>query len=141
MLDMRSLAWKMAAAGVIAVALSAATDQPRSITTGVYTEAQGRRGAAVYAQHCAACHGATLTAGSAPPLTGPFWSSWNGRSMGELYGLVRGSMPQDAPSSLSDADYADVIAHMLQVGGYPAGTAELPASPETLAPMTIGTMQ
>nr|WP_299593155.1 cytochrome c [Sphingomonas bacterium] len=136
---MRSVAWKLGAAGVVALLACAATSPAGpTTTTGVYSEAQSERGAAVYAQHCAACHGAALTAGSAPPLTGPFWSSWNGRSMAELYGLVRGSMPQDAPSSLSDTAYADVTAHMLKVGGYPAGATDLPASAEALATMTIG---
>jgi mono/diheme cytochrome c family protein len=135
MRDIGSLACKIVAAGVVAAIVSAASPPP---ATGIYSEAQSERGAAVYAQHCAACHGAELTAGSAPPLTGPFWSSWNGRSMAELYGIVQGSMPQDAPSSLSDTDYADVVAHMLKVGGYPSGAADLPASREALATLKIG---
>jgi hypothetical protein len=34
-------------------------------------------------------------------------------------------MPQDNPGSLSRAQNADVVAHILRVGGYPAGSMPL----------------
>src|SRR5438067_13588198 len=37
----------------------------------MYTEAQATLGESLYRQSCAACHGATLTGGTAPPLAGP----------------------------------------------------------------------
>ena len=120
----------------LAIALGAAV--PTDINAGIFSVAQSDRGAVVYATHCAACHGVTLNGGAAPTLNGPFWTSWSGRSVGELYQLVQGSMPQDAPSSLSDADYAAVVAHMLKTGGYPAGPADLPPTPEALAAIKIG---
>ena len=43
----------------------------------LFTEAQAASGEALYRQSCAACHGATLTGGTAPALTGPaFEASW-----------------------------------------------------------------
>jgi mono/diheme cytochrome c family protein len=111
---------------------------PTDTNAGIYSVAQADRGAAAYATHCAACHGATLNGGGAPTLQGPFWSSWNGRSVGELFQLIQGSMPQDAPSSLSDADYAAIVALLLKTGGYPAGPTDLPASADALAPIKIG---
>ncbi|PYQ99769.1 MAG: hypothetical protein DMF96_05815 [Acidobacteria bacterium] len=43
----------------------------------LFTEAQAASGETVYRQSCAACHGATLTGGTAPSLTGPrFETSW-----------------------------------------------------------------
>ncbi len=111
---------------------------PADINSGIYSAAQADRGAAAYATHCAACHGATLNGGAAPTLNGPFWSSWNGRSVGELFQLIQGSMPQDAPSSLSDADYAAIVALLLKTGGYPAGPTDLPASADALTPIKIG---
>ena len=35
------------------------------------------------------------------------------------------SMPQDNPGSLSRTQNADIVAHMLRVGGYPAGSTVL----------------
>lgn len=102
-----------------------------------YTAAQAERGRIAYAEHCASCHGPTMGGGAAPTLTGAFWSSWNGRTLGELFTLTRNSMPADAPASLADGDYADLLAYMLQKGGYPAGGAALPASAESLAARKI----
>jgi mono/diheme cytochrome c family protein len=43
----------------------------------LFTEAQAGRGEALFRQSCAGCHGATLTGGTAPALTGPtFEASW-----------------------------------------------------------------
>lgn len=115
-----------------------AADTPRTTANGLYTAAQSARGKAAYAQHCASCHGEALGGQMAPTLTGAFWTAWQGRTMGELYGIVQGSMPQQAPASLPASDYADIVAYMLQAGGYPAGTAELPADETALEPVTIG---
>jgi hypothetical protein len=40
------------------------------------------------------------------------------------------TMPAYAPGSLMPAQTADVLAHMLSVNKYPAGTAELAPGPE-----------
>jgi hypothetical protein len=39
---------------------------------------------------------------------------------------VRTRMPDGAPGTLSNAEYADSIAYLLQQAGFPAGAAELP---------------
>ena len=63
----------------------------------------------------------------APALVGgEFSANWNDLRIGDLYERIRISMPQDSPSSLTRAQYADVVAFILQKGGYPAGTVELP---------------
>ena len=41
-------------------------------------------------------------------------------------------MPQDAPGRLSDAEYTDVVAFMLEANSYPAGEVELPADKAAL---------
>jgi S-disulfanyl-L-cysteine oxidoreductase SoxD len=45
---------------------------------------------------------------------------------------MRISMPQNAPGSLSRQDNADILAFILQKGGAPAGTSELPTQTEVL---------
>jgi hypothetical protein len=57
--------------------------------------------------------------------------------MKELYLLIQGSMPQNAPSSLGDKDYSAIIAYMAKVGGYRTGDADLSSSPEALGNIEI----
>ena len=87
----------------------------RSVWDGVYTEEQAKRGQAVYAKECAACHGAELTGGeSAPPLTGiAFLANWNGLTVGDLLERMRVSMPQDDPTRVSRQQHADIAAFLL----------------------------
>src|SRR5262245_30223530 len=94
------LAWLAAAAWL------RATPPPqtpaKSVWDGVYTSEQAKRGEALYAQSCAACHGNALEGGEmAPPLAGgAFNANWNGLTMGDLSERVRISMPQNNPGSL-----------------------------------------
>jgi len=110
---------------VIAVAVSGQAQ--KTVWDGVYSEEQAKRGADVYAEKCAMCHGDSLGGvESAPALTGPaFFANWEGETLNALFDRIRMSMPQDNPGSLSRTQNADIIAHMLRVGGYPAGSTAL----------------
>jgi hypothetical protein len=98
-----------------------------SVWDGVYTIVQAKRGEALYNEHCASCHGPTLMgAESAPALTGfEFSGNWNGLTLGDLFERLR-TMPQGDPGKLSAQQRVDILAHMLRVGLFPAGTTELP---------------
>ncbi len=100
----------------------------KSIWDGVYSEEQGTRGKALYAQECASCHGSELTGGEmAPPLAGgEFMAGWDGLTIGDLFERVRISMPQNAPGSLSGQQIADVLSFVFSSNKFPAGTSELP---------------
>ena len=106
---------------------------------GVYTAEQAARGAALYANNCASCHGTALTGGeSAPPLTGgEFSSNWNGLTVGDLFERIRTSMPADRPGKLTREQNADVIAFMLSVSEFPAGKTELEHQAEALKQIRI----
>jgi mono/diheme cytochrome c family protein len=112
--------------------------QARTVWDGVYTLEQAKRGEALYQQHCAACHGgALLGAEAAPALTGfEFGGNWNTLSIGDLYERIRTSMPIEDPGQLSAQQKIDVIALMLRVGGFPAGTTELPRDAQLLSQIT-----
>ena len=70
--------------------------------------------------------------------SGPtFASTWNGRRVADLYDLLYSTMPLDAPGSLTEQQYADVVAYMLQLNGHPAGTSALPANPAALRKVRI----
>jgi mono/diheme cytochrome c family protein len=115
----------IALAAVMTVELPA--QQPRTIWDRVYTDEQAGRGQKLYAQQCAQCHGDGLTGvEAAPPLTGDmFNSNWEGVALSDLFERIRTSMPQNNPGSLTRAQTADILAHMLKVGGFPAGDTQL----------------
>ena len=109
--------------------------QSRTVWDGVYTAEQAVRGAPLYEQSCAECHGSDLTGGEmAPGLAGSeFAWNWNGLSVGDLFERVRISMPQGEPSSVSRQDKADILAFMFDRSGFPAGETELATRTAMLA--------
>ena len=131
--------WR-AAMSVIALSTVALTAQAaRTVWDGIYSDEQAERGRVLYADRCARCHGDTLTGvEAAPALTGTaFYSNWEGEALEALFDRMRMSMPQDKPGSLSRPQNADILAHILKVGGYPAGPAALDGQPGALSRTTI----
>ncbi len=107
---------------------------------GPYSEVQAARGEGLYQQHCSACHGARLQGSPAAPLTGEvFRARWeDGRhTLDDLYYIIRSLMPNNAPGSLSKAQYTDVVAYILKVNGYPAGAAELVPNAAAMKTVTL----
>lgn len=94
---------------------------------GVYSQDQAKRGRAQYDQSCAVCHMADLSGnGSVPALTGDsFAFTWNGHTTDELFELIRTTMPQNNPNSLSLDVVTDIIAYLFQANGAPPGQDEL----------------
>ena len=121
---------------VLAAGLSVASAQGQKTTWDkVYTAEQAARGEKLYADNCASCHGDTLGGVEmAPPLAGDvFNSSWEGVALNDLFERMRISMPQNKPGSLSRAQNADILAHMLKVGNFPAGDVPLDGQASALA--------
>jgi cytochrome c len=99
----------------------------------VYTDEQAKRGEAVYAKSCAACHGEALIGGNAPPLKGDeFAFLWGDKSVGELFDRMKTLMPPENPSGLPTDTYRDITAFVLKANSYPAGEKDMPADKETL---------
>ncbi|MCZ6641919.1 MAG: cytochrome c [Gammaproteobacteria bacterium] len=114
---------------VSAMPLLGAT-QSISVWAGIYTDAQAARGKEVFIRACAECHatqpGEMAGDGTAPSLIGENFSyRWTDYSIVGLFDTIRQTMPEAAPNSLSPAEYADVTAYLLEINGYPVGTAEL----------------
>lgn len=104
---------------------SAATAAAQSAFTGAQAEA----GRAAYAATCAICHGADLSGGVAPPLSGEaFLARWRGRTAGELMQLTQFSMPPGTAGLAPEAEYADIAAFILATNGATAGAEPLGAS-------------
>jgi mono/diheme cytochrome c family protein len=128
--------------GLSLAAIVALAFQDQSLHTvwdGVYTAEQAKRGAQFYANNCASCHGLELNGGeSAPPLTGgEFLSNWSGLTLGDLFDRIRVSMPADRPGTLTREQTTNVLAHILNVGQFPAGSTELSTRTENLKQIRI----
>ena len=93
-----------------------------------FTQAQADSGQTVYQNNCASCHGNNLMAGGYPNLVGEaFASKWSKNTLDDLYFVISQQMPQNAPGSLSDQQYTDATAYILQRNGIkPAGQALTP---------------
>jgi S-disulfanyl-L-cysteine oxidoreductase SoxD len=105
---------------------------PASALAGVYTADQAKRGAMVYAENCAACHGDALLGNEPIPALAGFEFQAKWKSVGELFEKTSTSMPAMAPGSLTGPQVAEVLAYMLSVNKYPAGTTELASKMEPL---------
>src|SRR5215470_2851802 len=129
--------------GVLLACLASATLRGRAAgadTDSLYSDAQAARGESVYQQYCAVCHGPSLQGNPAAPLTGPaFRARWEDgkHTLDDLFFIVRSLMPNNAPGSLSKAQYADVVAYILKVNGYPAGDAELIPTAAAMKEVTL----
>jgi hypothetical protein len=93
---------------------------------GIYTDAQAKRGGAAYGENCAGCHGEDLYGRAMGPLRGDhFLDRWREDSLNVLFTHIKTKMPANAAGSLSEAAYLDILAYILQVNSFPAGTREL----------------
>src|SRR5262245_56641999 len=112
----------------VTVGAAAPQAKERSVWDGVYSNAQSQRGEQVYADACAACHAADLTGSQiVPALVGDdFLTKWNGAMAGDLFELIRTTMPQDKPESLTPDQVADVLAFVFKGNKMPSGNTELP---------------
>ncbi|MEY4635937.1 MAG: hypothetical protein RJA55_1735 [Acidobacteriota bacterium] len=111
----------------------------RTVSDGVYTDAQAARGLATYKEACVECHGGDLTGdGFAPALAGPeFMGNWTDLSVGDLFERIRISMPPSGAASVTPAAKADIVAYMLKYNKFPGGTTELEAKLEVLKQIKI----
>jgi mono/diheme cytochrome c family protein len=115
-----------------AVILPAAAD--KTVWDGVYTAAQATRGGALYATECSGCHRDGLPERAAPAADGGrFMEAWAEDSLKSLFTVIKTTMPQSSPGSLSDTAYTDIVAYILKENAFPAGAEELtPGALETI---------
>jgi mono/diheme cytochrome c family protein len=120
--------WALGLGGAITAPLFAQDQAKATVWDRIYTEEEAKRGEAVYAKTCAACHGEQLIGGNAPPLKGDeFVFLWGDKSLGELFDRMKTLMPPESPDSLPKETYRDIVAFVLKANTYPAGEKELPA--------------
>ena len=132
-----------ALAGLTAVTTMPAAAQV-SIWSGVYTQAQSKRGQEFYSGACSQCHGPRLNGAAQsdqPPspaiARAGFLRKWDGKTVAELFSYIREMMPTDRPGTITDQEATDAIAHMFAVSEIPAGDKELPSDPKALKGIVI----
>ena len=105
----------------------------RTVWDGIFTTAQAERGRDFFLANCAECHGAALEGGEKQALKGDrFWSDWQETTVDYLLGRISKNMPFSEDGSLAGtlgtATYVDIVAHILNTNGFPAGAGELTAA-------------
>jgi quinoprotein glucose dehydrogenase len=124
----------IAGALIASVPAAAHAQASRTVQDGVFTEAQAARGRALYGEQCASCHGDALEGAQAPPLVADaFISNWHTQPLSELASKIRNTMPADAPGDLTPQQSADLVAYILEAGGFPASGTELAADEAALS--------
>jgi cytochrome c5 len=131
----------IACAGVMAVTLAAQEGAKRSVWDGVYTEAQAMRGERDYGRSCERCHGVDLTGDpttEVPALqSAPFVEQWQGKTLKDLFDVIKRSMPADEPDSLTTRAYVDIVAYLMSANHFPAGSQDLSREPGDLQQIRI----
>lgn len=116
------------AAGATRAVVSAQGGQ--TVWSGIYTAEQAARGKEKTLAECGQCHGEMMEGGLAPTLKGnDFIGHWYDAKLRELSDKVTMTMPQQAPGSLTPEDYADIMAYLLELNGFPAGQTALSLTP------------
>ena len=99
------------------------------IWNGVFTNEQAVRGEEYYENNCARCHRDNLDDSTSPKLIGDFFiDRWREDNLASLYTHMRTRMPADAPGTLDDAHYVDILSYLLDANGFPSGSTELRAN-------------
>jgi len=104
-----------------------AAPEPPAAPLGIYAEPQAERGRSAFRDVCAECHY------SSEFRDQQFRFKWGRRTVRDLYREIVRNMPEDDPGSLPDQDYVDIVSYILQLNGFPAGGAELPADEAVMA--------
>lgn len=96
-----------------------------------YTAEQAVRGERVYQNVCIECHEKLEYTGA------DFRVKWNGRTVFDLFDLLRTTMPDEDPGILSRQEYADVLGYMLKLNGVPPGATPVSTDDAALKKVKI----
>jgi alcohol dehydrogenase (cytochrome c) len=103
---------------------------------------QVEAGAEAYAINCAICHGANLEGSTLGPLLSGFsWvRRWGTQTPTLLLGNIQANMPPGGNESITEEDYLNIVAHMLQVNGVDGVTEALTATSDFVIEDSISRM-
>jgi len=104
-----------------------AAPETKTVWDGVYTAAQASRGESAYSAECARCHKDDLTGYRSLLIGERFLEDWREDKLENFFTTLKNTMPRNAPASLSDNEYLDIVSYVLKMNKFPAGTTELTA--------------
>ena len=104
-----------------------------SVDCATFSADQAERGAALYREQCAECHGPDLQGGAqGAALAGRgFANYWTNRAASGLYRTIHETMPQGREGTIGTEASADLVAFLLRENGAEA-TGELAVEIDTL---------
>jgi len=90
---------------------------------------QAEAGALAFNANCAACHGTNLEGTTLGPLLSgfSFVQRWGTQTPALLLNNIQSNMPPGGNDGISDDDYLNIVAHMLNVNGVDGATTALAA--------------
>jgi alcohol dehydrogenase (cytochrome c) len=90
---------------------------------------QADAGALAFGSNCAACHGVNLEGTTLGPLlSGSFFlQRWGTQTPALLLNNIKSNMPPGGNEGISDGDYLNIVAHILNVNGIDGAMAALTA--------------
>jgi mono/diheme cytochrome c family protein len=88
---------------------------------GTYTNDQAALGEKAYQMYCASCHATSFHTDE------QFRANWFGRTVFDLFKTLKTTMPDDNVGGLTDDEYTRVIAYILKLNGFAAGSDSLKA--------------
>ena len=111
----------------------------KGIWDGVFTADQAARGKTALLQNgCNGCHGPELAGDRGPSLKGErFISAWENGSLNRLFVKLRDTMPPLNAEQVSPNTKIDIVAYLLQVNGFPSGSAELGLDADALEGLQV----
>jgi len=111
---------------MVAAPLAAQDATGRTVKDSVYTVEQAERGKSLFGTVCAECHAESEFTDKS------FTTSWSTATVWEFFDNIRASMPENAPGSLLDEEYADAVSFILSLNAFPAGAKSLGTVSDTL---------
>ena len=84
-----------------------------------------------YRSACAECHAVKALDNA------DFRHKWNGRSAFDLFSLVRNTMPESRPGSLTQGTYVAILVYLMKLNGMPAGSRRLTSDSTALAALRL----
>jgi mono/diheme cytochrome c family protein len=132
----RVVIWGVAAASLVsslAGRMAAQAPSIRSTMSGVYTNAQARRGEDTFMGTCVSCHPIATYTGT------NFAVAWGRRPLSDLFDWVSTKMPKSDPGSLTPKEAAQVVAYILKKNEIPPGKTDLPPDEAVLSKIRIET--
>lgn len=88
-----------------------------TLNDGIYTAEQAAAGKPLFEQNCSACHNADFYKTTL--------NSYNGQPLQYMFESIMAGMPADKPGALMDNEYENIIAHIFELVGFPAGEEPL----------------